>query len=673
MKRILAQTLALASALLLFPQPAQAQGLGMFGDSGAGGGASSGSSLAKPPLSWQKVRYEEKILESLNRDIAIVLPPDQFVVTVDVKLRDPNAPQRNRGPKKNDGDGNILGGNDLMSKLGVDSPALSPDELRKKDDLFENIASIDVEVVLDEKVDKAREEIVQKLVARVAPSVKALKAKVNFSRLQLTVPEAVKPKPKLIDWVREFKDPAGRILALVLFAFAVFVVSFLGISKLNTLGHAAIAAFKEYVAVQQEAVSSKGAQASIETANVSGSTGGSETSGAHHEEATEDEAASNLISSQHDKELAGIEKFKKLVSNNPQAASMFVRQWIKIRPEGSIDALIILTRSIQPENLVKLFELMSVEERKTLSKILNSPLSKDALGRADLFLNNQIIMDLITPKPNLEPAMQELLMGVTDDEITAVAQRNATGAAALLIMLPSAQMVKIADALPNELCEQIFPICATLSSADALTHMSSVRELLTEIRGQGEQAASPFIESVPDLMSGASLNKERILYSVLASSKQWSTIDRLAHKQFPAVLVSKLPVEVLKEVFLMLSNVKRAELVISQEDDVRRLLLSSVGEPGKKLRDMLDLEVKELDSNADTKEKIQHSKDKIWMDFVKLVRQSLKSDPNFAKATKTVLAEWQQSLREVPNTPSSSTPEDTSGGNDDANPDTEAA
>jgi|GEM_PF-6337275 len=672
MKPSLRLTLLLASLLISVSQQAQAQGLSMFGDSPDQGSAA--PSLALPPLSWQKLNYEEKILESLKKDIAVVIPPEQFVLTVQIKLKEPvlpkpAPPQEAPPPAAAEGDPGILGGDDLMSKLGVDSPSMSPDELKKKEDLFENIAGISIELMLDARVDKTREDIVKKLIQLVAPTVKKVKAEVKVTRLALTVePEKPKPEPvkqpEMIDWVKEFKEPGGRIISLGIFAFFVFIVSFLAISKLNALGRAAIDAFKEYTAFQQEASNGKSVSSSnLEVASVSSGGGTATTAHKHHEEAPEDEAASALISSQHDKELAGIEKFKKLVTTNPQSASMFVRQWIKIRPEGSMDALIILTRSIQPENLVQLFDLMSVDERKTLSKILNSPLSKDALGRADLFLNNQIIMDLITPKPNLAPAMQELLMGITDEEIASVSQKNIKGAAALLNLLPAAQMIKIADTLPIELCEQIFPVCAVLSSDEALKQIESVKTLLVELRGQGEQAASPFIESVPELMSTASLNKERVLYTVLANSKQWSTIDKLAQKQFPATLVAKLPVEVLKEVVLLLPNVKRAELIVSQEEPMKSTLLSCAGEPGKKLRDMLDLEVRDIESNADRKEKITSASDKIWMDFVKVVRQALKSEPNFAKPTKAVLAEWQEELRGLKETSSATT----GGGSDSSN------
>ncbi|MEO5666798.1 MAG: hypothetical protein ABIR96_01935 [Bdellovibrionota bacterium] len=647
MKLVSTLTLSLACLLNFTLPSAHAQGLGLFSE-GPSGGSSSGSSLALPPLSWQKLRYEENVISGLKRDIAIVIPPDQFVVKFEVTLREASVPKadgkKGKVPANSAGEPNILGGDDLMSKLGVDNPTLSPDEVKRKDDLFENIDSISLEVIIDTKVEKAREEILKKILDRVVPVTKNAKPKITVSRLDIVpnvLPPIPKPKPTLGDIVREFKDPAAQIISLVLFALGVFVISFFVIGKVNVLGQAAIAAFKERTLSLQEAANAS--KVDVGSIEVSDSAHDATT---HREDAPEDEAASALISSQHDKELAGIAKFTQLVASNPQSASMFIRQWIKVRPEGSVDALIILTRSIQPEHLVKLFALMSIDERKTLSKILNSPLSKDALGRADLFLNNQIIMDLITPKPQLQPEMQELIMGVTEEEVAAVAQLSPEGAGALMNLLPAVQMIKIAEALPNDLCEQIFPICATLSSADALIKIAEVKTILLEIRGQGEKSASPFIESVPDLMANANLAKERLLYGVLATSQQWSTIDRLAHRQFPAALVEKLPVEVLKEVFLLLPNVKRAELVVSRDDDMRLVLLGSVGEPGKKLRDMLDLEVKELEGNADAKEKIHSHREKIWMDFVKIVRQSLKTDPNFAKATKTVLADWQSSLRE---------------------------
>ena len=643
MLRVLQLTLLLASLFFSLPHEARAQGVGLFEGSGGNDPSAPSNSLAMPPLSWQKLRYEEKLLESLKKDLSVVVPADQFVVTLEVLLKEPSAakPAAKSGPGSKKAE--VFEGGDLMSKLGVDSPAPSPDEVRKKDDLFENIGSITIDLVLDTQVDKTREAIVTKLLDRVSPTIKKAKAKINVSRLDLVVAKApIEPfKLKPIDWLKEFKDPAGRLLALTVFGFMIFLISFIGITKANKLGQSAVTAFKEYTVSQQE-LGQKKNESNIDVGQISNTQNGEAST---HEEAPEDAAASALISSQHDKELAGIEKFKKLVAQNPQAASLFVRQWIKIKPEGSIDALIILTRSIQPENLIKLFELMSVGERKSLSKLLNSPLSKDALGRADLFLNNQIIMDLITPKTDIDPALQELLMGVTHEEIASLALDNAEAAAGVMTLLPSSQMVNIAEALPNELCEKIFPLCASMTNDQALRRMEEAKSSLLTIRGQGQPAASPFIESIPDLMANANLTKERLLYSVLASSNQWSTIDRLSHHRFPASLVEQLPADILKEVFLLLPNTRRAELVVSQAPDMQRTLLSCAGEPGKKLRDMLDLEVKELESNGELKEKLQASKEKLWMDFVETVRKVLRADPNSSKATNQVLAKWIDGLR----------------------------
>lgn len=617
---------------------------------GSYGGSMESTSLAMPPLTWQKMQYEEKLFDSLKRDISLVIPPEQFVLTVAVRIREaaeaePEAKKPTRGGPAGFGavDG-VLDGGDLMSKLGVDSPYMSPEMIKKQEDLFENIASISVEVLLDSRVDAAREEIVKNLLDRISPTFKDVKPKIAISRIDILPPPVVKSEPQLIDWVREFKDPAGRTVAIILLGMIIFLVSFLALSKIGGIANAAIAAFKEFTAVQQEAATAKAGIGASSMASDSPALTAAETS--HDQpEAPGDEAASRLISSTQDKELAGVEKFKRLVEQNTQAASYFVRQWIKIRPEGSTDALIILTRSIQPENLVKLFDLLSVDERKMLSKILNYPLSRDALGRADLFLNNQIIMDLITPKPDLAPEVQEMIMAVTEEEISAIAKTQPGAAAALLNMMPANQMVKIAETLANDVCEQIFPICATLSMTNAVEQIAVIKNQLSELRGQAEQSPSPFLESVPDLMVTANPNKERILYAVLSQAKQWSMIDRLSAQYFPAFLVTQLAPDVIKDFFLMLSNVKRAELVVSQATDARQVFLAAAGEPGKKLRDILDLEVAELESDEDTKEKITHTQEKIWMEFVKVVRQNLKTDAKYVKAAKAVLNDWTEKLK----------------------------
>jgi len=578
--------------LILSPLTVKAQ-MSLFG--GMDAAPPSNGSGAKP-LMWQKIEFEDKLTKSLRSNLSLILPEDQFLITVELRLKDEE--KKKATSRSTASAPSVLGGNDLMSKLGVDEPMTSMSDLENKDNLFENISSFTVTMMVDEGVDPEREKTAEDLLKKLVPRLNDIRPRVKLERIALidtkaaseaAAEEALKAEQKSapLSILKDFKDPVGRVVALIIFGLIVFVVSFICVGKVIALGESAVNAYKDWVATQQQAGDAGGA-----SIDISGSVGDS---GEHihvsEEAGIEDEAASRIISSSADKNLAGIDKFRELVTKDPKTAALFVRQWLKFMPLGATDALVVLTRFLHPDQLVQLFNLMSPKERKDLSKMLNAPLSRDALGRADLFLNNQLILDLIVPKPELAPDIQELIFAVTAEEVSAIYVENKEMAAQVMSLLPSSQISSIASRLDDDVCAELYPLLAKANVESSLKNIESIKQGILKLRGDGDMVENPFIESIPDLMPTASMNKEKLLYNVLVESKQWKMIKVLSEQSFPSSLISDLPVELIKAAFLKLSNPRRAELILSKDESEREVYFSAVGEPGKKLRDMLDLEI----------------------------------------------------------------------------------
>ncbi len=640
--------LALVVALISFESHSQ---MSLFGNMDQAPQAANGS---KPkPLMWQKIEFEEKLTKSLKNDLSVILPADQFLIQVELRLKDDDDKKKSKSTGRetaSEGPSSVLEGNDLISKLGVDNQIATPDELSKQDSLFDNISSFSVTLLIDESVDKDREATAQTLLKKIVPKLKETRPKIKIERLALVDSKAAEDAAALkagenssfMSTLKEFKEPFGRIAALALFGLMLFLVAFFVVGKLISLGESAVGTYKEWVSAQQAAE-----QASATSLEISGNvdSAGGVGSVASAEDDAEDEAASRIISSSADKNLAGIDKFRDLVAKDAKTAALFVRQWLKFMPHGAVDALVVLTRFLHPNDLVQLFGLMSPKERKDMSKMLNAPLSRDALGRADMFLNNQLILDLIVPKPELAPDIQELIFAVTAEEVVAVFKDNPTLASEVMSLLPSAQISSIATQLDDEICQELYPLLAKCKTEDAVKNIETIKKTLNGLRGDEDFSDNPFIESIPDLMPDASIGKERLLYNVLVDSKQWKMIKDLSEESFPSSLISDLPVELVKLAFLKLSNPKRAELIMSRGEGERQTFYSAVGEPGKKLRDMLDLEIKQIESDEDSKAQIEENKDAIWTGFVKIVRSLIKTDSSFSKASGKVLSEWVEKLK----------------------------
>lgn len=122
-------------------------------------------------------------------------------------------------------------------------------------------------------------------------------------------------------------------------------------------------------------------------------------------------------------------------------------------------------------------------------------------------------------------------------------------------------------------------------------------------------------------------------------------MEQLSKRYFPALLVKDLPKEVIKVAYTKMPAPKRAELVLSCDDQVRDIFYGIVGEPGKKMRDILDLEMSDLQKDEDTVSRIRDDKDKIWQGFVKIVRSLIKTDAAVAKSTSKALSAWIETQR----------------------------
>ena len=639
-----------------FAAPAFAQGYGS-----GNGGAVSPAQAERSIHEWKKFEFESQLREKLTQNISVVVPPSKFIVFVDAKLKK-NDTKKNSEKKQGTVNGAGLPGadapaglgalqsEDLMSKLAVDG--VGPNLLEPVPTFFEALDSVQVRVTLNEDVPADREAVVKAVLDNTLSVYGTVKPKFEIKRLGLQVkPEPPKEKTNL-DWLMDFKNPVGQIVAFVIFGFIITFGALLVVRTMGSVGNKLAGAAQAF-ADNQKAQIDAAKPAPPPPPPMHGHLNDSEFHAEKKQKApVEDErdldAISSLISSTDGKHLAGLEKFKSLVHANPKLASSLIRQWIRLRPDGATDALVVITRTVRPDDLVPIFNAISAQDRKAWGKLLSAPLSREALGRADLFLNNQIIMNMIVPKPKVQGDVQEMLMSLSPEDVVAVAQKDLEVGACVLNLISPQESVRVAQLCPDDLAETLFLASARITKRDIHDRMDQIREVLSSVKsGGGAFSTAPFVENIPDMISSMSVSKESIMFKMLAQSAQWDSLKKLSARYFPATLVMKLPESVLKEVFLALPAALKADLIVTQSEETGRQFTAMTGEPGKKLRDMLDLEIGDLQKDAARLEKAVAAKEQIWKTFVERTREYLRTDTTAGSEGAKIIATWIEDFKNV--------------------------
>ena len=580
----------------------------------------------KGDLEWQRVNLESTLNERAKAILSAYSSGHQVIVQTSITMKatetKPHTGTVDANSAQKTAENEVM-----LGKLDMSAPTLNVVE----DSFFTRIQKVTINSYVPKFVLDAGKDQIEK-------QLKAIAKISGQTQISVTVEELVTPKVVVQEepwsirkWLIEFKELLGLVLgALVLSFFAVFI-GFIVMGAYKKIETKKLAVMEARNTLEAE--KSKKAEEHEELEKVS--------TQAKEAGATDDSEDWGDI----DGVDSGFNRFKDILATDPDAASGMVRQWIQHPAKnGPLEALLTLPQVVDSKALMGLFSLLTLDERKTWKTTLSERISGPSPGEvkcADRFISREIVELLIIPHQVSDVEFKKLLQSLTFKDCVSLVMNHTQYAPILINYLPTAIVSRLYTLLPKEKADEITLLSVKFKESDFAQQLGEVKKIVQSIvTGTGAAGGTPFVDNISELLRTVSYARERSIWTALLDAGEVNVIQVAATKVFPCHLVTKLPAELLKRAIDRFNTAKKADFISGLPEQDRKFYLEVCSKGGTKLREMLDYELNQIETNEVRKKKNSKYANQLQKEYLDIVRSFVISDEHVQDIATELVNHW---------------------------------
>lgn len=606
-------------------------------------------------ITWQKLALEEKLQRRYSSILSTQLKDNQYLVEIETSITDPGGPNfdpsgHRSGSRVSDIDISQSRGDYIaFSKMGLEVPVLEKflDEDRTKlmnlyryneaFDLFKNITGVKVNIFLSDKLPEELIEIVKGIVQSSKINIEGVKPTFNFSTLKMEwvdpsiaekelaqkdEPKVEQPKeevePKIwakdwLEWASRWGNAFGMILGAII------------------VGLIAVRLFRQWSSFMEK----HSAKSQLENKNENIDEATAESSGESQEQNSklqEDEVAS----------IQGFERFQQCLGQQPSEAINMLRNWINESEEKHKLILQGVSQQATSEQMEVLMSGLSEFQRDQWRELIGKHLESKDLAEANKLLFYEVIKAFLVPTKIKDGELLNLIMELNSSSTIEFLNAH-PGQIGILMNILSPGVINGILAKVNDATADRWLLEGAKFQATSLE--SGIPALKAALQSFKEaNAPSPFVQRIVSMISTADASREATLYRALAKASTTDMVIETAKKNFPGELVMRLPGTLLKEVIQSFPMAKRVEIILSRPTEDQNALISYIAEKGTPARDLIDMEIENIEKNNTLKASIESRKNHIWTDFVVTLRTTLSKNPSYDSFKEELIKEWSKKL-----------------------------
>lgn len=637
------------------------------------------------PIQWQQLRLQQSIEEKLSRSFAPVLSEKDYIIEVKIEL-DPNysaptTPKKiskgKQGKKikystteKTNDDGDYV----VFSKFGLEAPAIGEEEIYTETseaettqkaiievsnhfNIFNYLRGIEITLTFDTNLSATTKEVLKKIVSGLRFNYNNVIPQINIRYLELkpVIKPVLPPQPNKANEEKKFNlsellkfnniDIAlSLILATIIFAFVLLYVN--KSKKTKSAESSGLPASNSNPQDSSDTIASGENKNSTSSSSpnkpkeddklkngIGSSAGSQKNNSAEDEEMKREEFKKKTEES--------LERFRKALNNHFDQTIITLKKIIKSNKEADGLALKTLTDTLTDQELTKIFQHLSLEERNTWKTYLDHELDVEHAVKALNYISARLMEAMMLPMVINDIEIFDFLVGVPPKDAAAICQEDIELATILTNMVSTDIASEMFKLIPEPTLSTIIQKSLVFSPEDLNRKMPLLKEKISLLKKKNEKP--PFIIKVIEMLPNAQQDIEAKLYQTLLAYYQLDEINKIAFQNYPKSLLLQLPEKVFQFVLTKLSLENQVKYFVTLDSDVRKTRLEWVAPHGSKAREMLDIEIETIVNNAANcaKFKKEHSKN-IEAEFIKISREVIAGHEELQNEVLEQLSLWLQ-------------------------------
>ncbi len=624
-----------------------------------------------PSTQWQKVNLEKEITEKVRNKLTPVIPDERFLVEVQIEVTPPAKPQftisQNDLDKKKEqlkklNEKQKIKINDyvpdelpkdyiLFSKLGLEAPLiedilqyeiekiqnqkyrpddkdnkkeLAPIELPKLEqqwkyneslDIFKNLESINVLIKVNSEMNDTQKQELQKIINGFNLIYGDIKASVKLEFFNFLTKKEVTTTQKYLSYLEKFSNIVAAIVGVTLLG----IFGLLMMRKLENLNFG-----------------QPGGQASTSTGAFTLQNEESEDkddSNSTPAPQAGEEADSNAM------EFVGIKRFKSYFLNNTQMATTLLKIWIKSDSNESKLALKALVQQLDTDELQDIFSLIDEDSREKWKSKLDSPLDKSNLIRANKFISNEIVSDIIVPHLIVDPELRELILDINTSQALRIIKQNEQLGPALIQVLSPQMIESILYKMDSDDAEALLATSATLNHKSLQASLMQIKSALQKTNTT--EKLNVIIPKLKTLMKSANSTLEGTIFKTLSKNLDREQFLEFSTRHFPSDLIQDLPTELISDTLKSKSTEEKASFIYSLDESQYDFFYDAIAPVGSKARDIIELEMERINSTPEVQASINDEKSALWSEFIHDIRNTINNNSSLSKLAKELISSWE--------------------------------
>ncbi len=425
-------------------------------------------------------------------------------------------------------------------------------------DIFKNLDKITILVKVDESIDASDKAKIKKYVENLNITYSGVKGAIKLSFVPFNQKIIEKDQ---IETVAKF----ANVLAAIFFAILLGVICFVFFRKIETMLNN----------LAQKKMALEGGKKDDDKNSpmeVSSSSGG--------DSPAESEA---------------LERFINYLQVNFISATALVRKWISSPEKKEISALKFLADGLSNDLLLKLFDGLQDKEREVWKGLLETSNNKYDKSKAALFVNEEIVSDLIVPSAIDDQELVSSVMKLSPLEVSNFIKDNKEFGKLFFNIFTANFLSQVMIHMNSDLVRFIIGDSNKFSADFVSENRDKILSLCSKYHDSS--SSSPFVEKLKKLIYVSAPDQERILYSEFLKIRPVNEGVNVCLFKAPFSIISYLEPEVLSDILKKYEFSKRVDLLGTLDEELSDSLLDLFAPEGSKARDMYNFTVEDKDES----------------------------------------------------------------------------
>lgn len=340
----------------------------------------------------------------------------------------------------------------------------------------------------------------------------------------------------------------------------------------------------------------------------------------------------------------GVERFKNFIDHSKEDAILLVKKWLKEKNRNQNAALKALVQQLDNDALKPILVTLTDSEKNEWRTLLEDGLTSEELARANRFIGNQIIQNIMVPSFIKDPKIYSKIIQIKPNQFKNIIEKDYDTACLLLSLMPPDFINSVLAYFSPDLQQKLIQSSLAVTPEDFAKDQDKISEALSFI--DDNPTVRPFLDGLAKMIPTAGRDVEKILYTNFVSEAPVSRTDFILKEFFPGFLFQDLPEELIKSILNSYPMSKRVKLLKSLPEDTAEFYIDIFAPSGTKANDLIQIEFETIERDEALLMEIQSNQDEYWNEFIKFARSSLKTEKQFTSQIDEVVANWREGLTE---------------------------